>query len=487
MTHHAANGSATELSSTPDPRSPIPGGYRELIDLSLPLILSASFWTVQIFVDRVFLSWVNVDAVAAAMPAVGYFWTPMALLQFTVMYVTVFVAQYAGAGRPERIGPVVWQALYFGVVAGAIFPVLIPLANAIITRTGHPPEVKELESAYFATLTLAVVPILVVAAVNGFFAGRGASWTVLLVNAVGTLVNILLSYPLIVLQKDDPARAMAGAGYAAALGSCASAVFGLALFLRPRFRAEFATLSGWRFDPKLFGRLMRFGLPNGVQWCIEGIAFTAFILIVGNIGKAELAATTLTLSLNTLAFLPVVGLGQGVEVLVGRRQGESRPDLSARTTWAGAKLATAYMIAIGVLYCTIPDMLSFPFASEMSPEEWAAVGPLVAVLLRFVAAYSLGDGINIILAYALRGAGDTRFVTLVAIGLSWPLMVVPTWLVWRNGLGVETAWAAATVYVMATAGVYIWRFRGGKWRTMKVIETTVTDSNDTPAEVVSTV
>jgi MATE family multidrug resistance protein len=461
--------------SEPFPQRHTPGGYRELIALSTPLILSASFWTVQIFADRVFLSWVNVDAVAAAMPAVGYFWTPMALLQFTVMYVTVFVAQYAGAKRPDRIGPVVWQAIYFGAVTGALFPALIPVANAIIAASGHPPEVQVLESAYFTALTLSVVPMLLVSAVNGFFAGRGESWTVLLVNAVGTVVNVVLDIPLIYLQRHDPEAAMFGAGLATALGSVAAAAFGMALFLRRKFRTEYGTLSGWRFDRPLFLRLMKFGIPNGTQWCIEGLAFTVFILIVGNIGKTELAATTITLALNTLAFLPVVGLGQGVEVLVGKRQGEERPDLSARTTWTGAKLATGYMALVAALYCLVPETLAFPFKAEMPAAEWAAVAPLVVTLLMFVAAYSLADGMNITLAYALRGAGDTRFVTMVAIGLSWPLMVVPTYLVWRNGMGVEWAWAAATVYIAATAGVFALRFRGGKWRTMKVIEAHAAD------------
>src|SRR5205085_11860357 len=123
-------------------------------------------------------------------------------------------------------------------------------------------------------------------------------------------------------------------------------------------------------------------------------------------------------SLNMLTFLPVLGLGQGVEVLVGRRQGEGRPDLSARTTWAGATLATAWMAFVGVLYCTIPGWMTVPFSWEMKPYEWASAGPLVPVLLRFVAAYSLAVGVNIILAYALRGPGDTRLVVFVAIGLA---------------------------------------------------------------------
>jgi multidrug resistance protein, MATE family len=33
----------------------------------------------------------------------------------------------------------------------------------------------------------------------------------------------------------------------------------------------------------------------------------------------------------------------------------------------------------------------------------------------------------IVLSFALRGAGNTRFVTAAAFVLSWPVMVLPTW------------------------------------------------------------
>ncbi len=448
-----------------------PGGYRELIALSAPLVLSSSFVTVQIFIDRVFISGVSAEATAAAMPAVAYFWTPFALLYFTVMYATVFVAQYAGAGRPGRIGPVVWQAGYFSVAAGLLFPLLGPVVDRlVIAGTNHPPAVKAMEAAYFGTLVWAALPALLVATVSGFFAGRGRSWTVLLINVVGSAANVGFAYLLIARQAHDPLAAMAGAGLAFTAGTWVAAVFGLALLAHPRYRAEFATLSGWRFDRGLFVRFLTFGLPNGLQWLIESLAFTAFILIVGNMGADVAAATTLTFSLNMLTFLPVMGLGQGVEVLVGRRQGERRPELSARTTWTGVKLATGWMLFVAALYCLAPDWLAAPFAAEMKPDEWERVWPYIPVLLRFVAAYSLCDGVNIILAYALRGAGDTRFVVLVSVALSWPLMVIPTWLVWRYGYGVEPAWGAATVYLAVTAGIYVVRFLGGKWRTMTVIE-----------------
>ncbi len=468
----AESSPATVAPLPPGPQTKVQAG-RELLRLSLPFIVSSSCTTIQIFIDRIFVSGVNSDAVAAAMPTVGYFWTPLALLQFTVLYATVFVAQYLGAGRPNRVGPVVWQAIYFALGAGVLFPLLIPLADLLIEASHHKPAVKELERSYFRGLSFAALPTLVLAAVNAYFAGRQKSWTVLLINAVGALTNAALAVPLILWQRHDPAAAMFGAGLATAFGSGVSCVLGLILFFRSRDRAEFGTLSGWRFDPALFRRLLYFGLPNGGQFFIEAMAFTAFIYFIGNIGDAELAATTLTFSLNLLTFLPVMGLGQGVEVLVGQRQGEGRPEISARTTHAGAILATGYMCVISVLYLTLPHVMVMPFAAEMEPAEWAKIEPIIPLLLLFVALYSLADGANIIYAFGLRGAGDTRFVTVIALGTSWPLMVVPTWLCWHYGWGLYAAWSFATFYVFILAICFALRFRGGRWRTMRVIEPAV--------------
>src|SRR5260370_25245868 len=97
------------------------GGGRELLRLAIPLILSSSFLTLQVTIDRALLSQASSDAVAAAMPAALVYWTVLTLLQNIANYATTFVAQYTGAGRKERVGPAVWQSFYFSVVAGIAF------------------------------------------------------------------------------------------------------------------------------------------------------------------------------------------------------------------------------------------------------------------------------------------------------------------------------------------------------------------------------
>lgn len=440
--------------------------------LALPLILSSSVWTLQVTLDRIMLSRFSSDAVAAAMPAVCFFWTPFVLLQFTANYATTFVAQYLGAGQRQRIGAAVWQSFYFSVFAGLAFLGLIPLAPHIFAIGDHSPPIQALETVYFRCLAFSALPMLIVASVNSFFAGRGATWTVLLIDACGLAVNAALAFALIFGKFGLTRMGIAGAGWATVAGSSASAIVGLALFFRKRYRAEFHTVAGWRFDPELFRRLMRFGLPSGIQLGLDVLAFTAFIFIVGRLGDAELGATNITFTINMVAVLPMLGMAQAVSVLVGQRLGGDRPDLAEKSTWTGFRLAWLYMSGMALLYLLIPGVFLWLFENKEDPVQWAGVAERVPALLRFVAVYSLFDSINLIFCFALRGAGDTRFVTVVAVMLAWPIMVLPTWLAWRFGWGLFWAWGFASAYVIALALTFLLRFRVGKWMTMRVIEAT---------------
>src|SRR5262249_21052780 len=153
--------------------------------------------TVQVFLDTVLLSWHDPLEMAASFPAVMWFWLAFGLLQVTAGYTSTFVAQYTGARRPQRVGPAVWQGIHFAFVAGLGSVVVVPAAPALIASAGHPPHLQELEVSSLRCLAFAAMPMLVMAAVNGFFSGRGQTWTVLGVEAFGTAVNIILALILI--------------------------------------------------------------------------------------------------------------------------------------------------------------------------------------------------------------------------------------------------------------------------------------------------
>lgn len=445
-------------------------GLRVLLGLAWPLVVSNSFTTIQVTIDRLFLSWYDPDSATASVAAVMVFWLPFVLLWATAGYVGTFVAQYSGAGRPHRVGPAVWQGMYFALITGVGFLAALPLTGPIFAWIGHSAKIQGLEAEYFRCLCWFALPALITAVTSAFFSGRGESVIVIYINAVGTVVNAALDYVLIFGYLGFPELGIAGAGWATVAGAWASAALGVALMVRRRHREEHATLSGWRFNRPLFWRVMRYGVPSGVHWALDIAAFNAFVILIGHLGDGELGATGLVITINSVAFIPMIGVGQAVTILVGKYLGEDRPDRAERMTWLGLVVAGGYMLVVSVLYVAVPSLWIGPFQGDNDPAKWQPIADKVALLLWFVAVYSLFDAANIVLSFGLRGAGDTVFVSFISLVLPWPVMVIPTWLAVELGWGLYWAWAFASAYICLQALCFLVRFRSGKWKDMRVIE-----------------
>ena len=99
----------------------------------------------------------------------------------------------------------------------------------------------------------------------------------------------------------------------------------------------------------------------------------------------------------------------------------------------------------------------------------------VIELLRFVAVYSLFDAMAIVFSSATRGAGDTRFALAFTVTAGALLLVLPTYVAdWLGNRGLAIPWTAATVFIAVLGLGYLWRFVGGRWKSMRVIEMSTT-------------
>lgn len=444
-------------------------GWKKILIQAWPLIVANSFWNLQLTIDRIFLGQYSTDALGAAIAVMGLFWVPMALLQQTAAYSMTFVAQYYGAQQMDRIGPSVWHAIYLGIAGGILVIFLIPFSSAIFTAVGHSPEMQRLEVEYFVALCFSALPTAIVAAVSGFFTGLGKSQMVMWINGVGLIANVIFDYIMIFGNFGFPAMGISGAGYATALANVVGASFGMWMMFRSD--AIYGFRKGWRLSKDLCARYLRFGIPAGMQWALEGLAFTIFLVFVGRmeLGDAGLASSGIVVTVMMLAVLPAFGVAQAVSVLVGQHLGEGNPKLAEQDTWSGLQVAAMYIVSVAITFLVFPEFYLGWFEAPEQAAIWPEVKKMVPFLLMFVGCFVCFDSMNLVFSFALKGAGDTKFVTLVALFLPWPLMVLPTWWVsdWENS--VYWAWAAASVFIVTQAFVFLFRFRGGKWKAMSVI------------------
>ncbi len=447
------------------------GGYRELLTMAVPLILSTGAWSILHFVDRMFLTWYSPESIAASMPAGILNFTLCSLFIGTAGYANTFVAQYFGAGRNERIGACVWQGLYIALIGGVVLIAVAPAAGALFRLIGHAPEIQALEAVYFRILCLGSFFPIASSAMTSFFSGRGRNWPIMVVSSSACVVNVILDYALIFGNWGLPEMGIAGAAIATVIsGGCSFAAYVILIF-RPAFNRLYHTLRNWRPDRELLGRMLRYGLPSGIQFFLDISGFTAFLLLVGRLGMVELAATNIAFNINTLAFMPMMGFGIAISVKVGQSLGDNRPDLAEKSVYSGAHLTFLYMGLVSLSYVLLPEVYMSAFAARADPQSFAPIRRLVVVLLRFVAIYTLSDTANIVFASAIKGAGDTRFVMLMIVGMAIGALVTPTFLALVVfGASIYAAWVILAVYITLLGGSFLLRFLSGKWKSMRVIE-----------------
>jgi len=396
----------------------------------------------------------------------------MGIFTGTAIFTETFVAQYFGAKQFERIGAVVWHGIYIGVIGAIVHFLLIPFAPSFFHMIGHAENVSSLETVYFQTLCFGAFPVISSGAISGFFAGRGNTKPLMFATIFQTSINLIFDYLLIFGKAGFPALGIKGAGIASVISAYCNFIFLITLATREKYENEYKLFSSWRFDTKLFRRILKYGVPNGLQGTIDIAGFAIFLLLLGKIGTIPLAATNIAFNINTLAFMPMIGIGIAVSILVGQNLGGNNPEKAGQYAWAGFFITFSYMLVLAICYVTIPDVFIKPFSYKSDPTEFVAIRNITMILLRFVALYSLFDAMNVIFSSALRGAGDTRFI-MTSVGLfSLFILIIPSWVfIVLLHKGIYIAWTIATIYVIALALLFFIRFQKGKWKTMRVIET----------------
>lgn len=446
--------------------------YKEVVQISIPLVLSMGSTMVMEFTDRVFLGNYSLNALAAATPAgiSGFLFASFFL--GVAGYVNVFIAQYSGAKNKAGVGASLWQGIYFAIFGSFFMAILAMAAVPLFSIIGHSQEIQQLEVIYFRILCLGAGANIIGATLSSFYSGRGFTRTVMLVQIAGTLFNIPLDYALINGKWGAPELGIEGAAIATVSSWILIAVIFAILTFSRKNRREFHLVDNKAFDPELFMRLMKYGIPGGAQFCLDIMVFAFFILMVGRLGTNELAVTNLVLSINGLSYMPMWGFSIGVSTLVGQAMGRQKPDDAVIAAKATAHIALIYVLFLIIIFLFRPEPLIRLFLSN--DLAMATTAPLIEmgiILLRFVSLYLFFDSIVIIYTGVLKGAGDSGFIMWSIISVSIVFLFIPVWFgIHLFGMGLYFSWSCITAYLLVLFVIVVIRYNKGKWKEIKIIE-----------------
>lgn len=449
-----------------------PGGINILASIAFPVIVSEASDTAMMFVDRLFLSQLTSSHMAAAMSGGLTCFMFMTFFFGLLGYANAMVAQYYGAGQPRKCPVVIAQALLLLVV---FYPLLLackPLGLKLFQLFGHDPVQLRLESEYFSILLFGGIFSLIRVVLASFFAGIGRTRVIMGANLAAMGVNIVANYVLIFGKWGFPAMGIAGAALGTIAGSAVCAlILGVAYSSR-RNREEFGIGRGVRFAPAVLRRFLHFGFPSGIEFLLNMAAFNLIVQIFHSYGRDVAAAVTIAFNWDMVSFVPMIGLNVGVTSLVGRYMGSRNPDMAARTAHSGMAFVALYGGILTLLFVFVPGPLVRLFTTGEG--DYQQVVELAVPMLRLAALYVLSDGTYLVFSGAIRGAGDTRWSMAASVVVHWLLAATALVMIGWLRLSPLLTWTVFVCEVWLLGGIFYWRFRQGRWRTIQVVESAPT-------------
>ncbi len=404
---------------------------------------------------------------AAALTAVGLSNTMLMLAQTFVMALatgtTALVARLSGAGDMKGASRAAQQSLVLGAGVGTLLALVLTLFSGEAIAFYRPSEeVAQIGQVYLriASLSFTLQGVMLVgnAALRGVGDTRTPLYVMLLVNGV----NVLISYSLLTGVGSIPSLGVIGPAVGAATSR---AIGGIAVVVVLAVGRAGLCLrrKHWRFDLPTVRRILHVGLPAGGEQVIMRVGQTMFSRVVAGLGDVAYAAHQVAITGQSMSFMPGFGFSVAATTLVGQSLGAKDPDRARRIVKQTLLMAATMMGLLGLVLVVLAPQVMALFMPDPAVVA-RGVGPnrLLGVLQPVLAIMMVYSG-------ALRGAGDTRW-TLVITGLAVWLVRLPlaALLTGPLGIGLMGAWIAMSFDMASRAMLFHFRFRSGRWATVKV-------------------
>lgn len=428
-------------------------GVREVSRLAWPICVSMLSYTAMIVADSIFVGWLGTAELAAMGLAAPAVFLVFALGLGVVRGTKVVVSQRTGAGDEVAVQRALFQALWLGLLLGLPVVLTAGLGPFLFSAMGGSEEVVPHATTYFAARALGAPLTFLGVGLAGWFEGRGDTHTPMKINVLANAVNIALDPLFIFGWGPVAAYGVAGAAWSTVAAQALSFVLYAAVAWRRVDRRVPRSPSR-----RLLGAIVRVGLPMGSRGFLELIAWNVFVSLLARVGEAHLAAHVVVLRIVSVSFLPGYAIGEAGAVLVGQALGARRPEIAVQAWKASTRLAVGVMLACAVVFVVAPRVLVTPFGVE------PAVLELSVTLLAIASLFQVFDAVAMAGQGALNGAGDTRFVMLSSVAVSW-LWVLPMGFVAIGLLdgGAVGAWLVLTGELTLLSVVTGLRLRSGRW------------------------
>lgn len=377
---------------------------------------------------------------------------------------TALVARHIGAKDEDGANVIARQSVTMTIILTVTtFVIFYIFAEGALNLLGAKTDVVAVGIGYIRWRSFGLVFSLITMIFTSMLRGCGDTKTPMYVNIVINILNPIFNYIFIFGNFGAPKMGVAGA----ALGTVLSQVVGCILIIKVVMKGDkqikLTLNDDYRLKKTPVKRILNIGIPAMVEAVFMRFAQIVFTMILTSIGTATYAAHQIAIRAESLSFMPGWGFGVAATTLIGQNLGAKEPELAEESGYVARNMAILVSSLMGILFFIFPVQFVKFFTDDQEVIKQAAKA------LRLVAIAQPAMAINLVIAGGLRGAGDTKWVTIITASSVWLVRLsIAAVGVFYFKLGLIGAWLGMVSDLFIRAIMFSIRYARGKWKLLKV-------------------
>jgi MATE family multidrug resistance protein len=388
--------------------------YKENLKIAFPVALSQLGHIAVGMADTIMVGTLGGDSMASVTIAFSVF-VPFMMFGIGISYgISPLVAKADGENNREEISRILKHSIILNVLTGLLIFFLLYFSSSLLAELSQPKHVVKNAISFFQILSFTIVPLMIFQTFKQFAEGLAITKQAMFISISANILNIILNFVLIYGHFGFPKFGSDGAAYATLTARIFMAVCMFSfVFYHKKFAIYWKGLSSVKYTGQVYRRILKMVLPVGLQLSMEAGAFGFAALMMGWIGAWEISAHHIAITLAAGSYMAATGIAAAATVRVGNEFGKKDYRSLQTAGFSSFFIVIVFMGLCAGFFILFRNQLPHLFINDPRIENMAAS------LLLITAFFQLSDGIQVVGLGALRGIGDVRIPTAIALISYW--------------------------------------------------------------------
>ena len=393
--------------------------FKKLLLISFPIILQQLFLNFASLLDTLMVGQLDEISISGVYVATQIVFVANLMIFGSIEGLSVFFSQFFGKKDDKHLKNTFAYKFVYSIIA-AIFEIIIIAAFgknlvSLFVKTN-----QEIQVAldYLYIVIFSIVPFAISVTIASTLREIHHPVSPMVITAIGIIMNFFFNYLFIFGKLGFPTLGASGAAIGTLINRLVEMILLVIVVIVKKYPFSQNFIHSFKIEKELSKRILLKSIPlflNETLWSLTQIILVFFFTKCDSIATSVLPIVQ---TIFNLLFVVLLGLGNGVSIVVGNTIGESKYEEAQKQAYYSLILTIASCLILGAFLASCSSLITGLYKGVGEEAK-----KIASRLIRFSSIYLLINGVNTSLFFLLRGGGKTGVVFFFDSFYGWVVSI----------------------------------------------------------------